>query len=87
MVRAAYSLHAEDDDFGQANAMMNHVLDDAARDRLVNNVVGHAAAVNDEAILHRVFDYWRNIDKAIGDRIEAACIEKRQAGDEVKLLD
>jgi catalase len=87
MVRAAYTLHAEDDDYGQANTMINQVLDDAARDRLVDNVAGHAAAVNREDILQRVFEYWRNIDKAIGDRVETACLEKRKAGDEVKLLD
>jgi catalase len=87
MVRAAYTLHAEDDDYGQANTMVNQVLDDDARERLVNNVAGHAAAVNRDDILQRVFEYWRNIDKAIGDRIEAACLEKRAEGDEVKLLD
>jgi len=87
MVRAAYTLHAEDDDYGQANTMVNQVLDDTARDRLVGSVAGHAAACNREDILARVFEYWRNIDKAIGDRIEAACLEKRKAGDEVKLLD
>ena len=45
------------------------------------------AAVDRQDIRQRVFDYWRNIDKAIGDRIEAACLEKRKSGDEVKLLD
>jgi catalase len=87
MVRAAYTLHAEDDDYGQANTLVNRVLDDAARNRLVDNVAGHAAAVNREDILHRVFEYWRNIDKEIGDRIETACLDKRKAGGEVKLLD
>ena len=38
MVRAAYTLHAEDDDFGQAHALVNKVMDDAARDRLVDTV-------------------------------------------------
>ena len=45
MVRAAYTPHAEDDDYGQANTMINEVLDDAARDRLVDNVAGHAVGV------------------------------------------
>ena len=40
MVRAAYTLHAEDDDFGQANTLVNQVMDDAARDRLVDDRVG-----------------------------------------------
>jgi catalase len=87
MVRAAYTLHAEDDDFGQANTMINHVLDDAGRDRLVQNVAGHAAAVSREDVLQRVFAYWRNIDKAIGDQIEAACLQTRKTGGENKLLD
>ena len=41
MVRSAYTLHAEDDDWGQAGTMVREVLDDAARERLVDNVVGH----------------------------------------------
>ncbi len=87
MVRAAYTLHAEDDDYGQPNTLVNHVLDDAARQRLVDNVAGHAAAVNRTDILERVFEYWRNIDKAIGDRIEAATLEVREHGDQNALLD
>ena len=78
MVRAAYTLHAADDDYGQANTLVNQVLDDAARDRLVGNVAGHAARGQREDILQRAFDYWRNIDKAIGDRIKDGALEKRK---------
>jgi catalase len=67
--------------------MINQVLDDTARDRLVDNVAGHAAAVTSQDILQRVFDYWRKIDKTTGDRIEAACLHKRQTGGQVELLD
>ena len=81
MVRAAYTLHAEDDDTGQPHTLINTVMDDAQRDRLVNNVSGAASGVQSEEILARVFEYWRNIDKAIGDRIEAATNEKRKAGE------
>jgi catalase len=77
MVRAAYSLHAEDDDYGQPQTMINEVLDDAARERLVSNVAGHAGAVRSDDILARVFQYWKNIDKGIGDRIEAAILAER----------
>ena len=38
---APTSLHAEDDDWGQAGTMVREVLDDAARERLVSNIVGH----------------------------------------------
>jgi catalase len=77
MVRTAYTLHAEDDDCGQPHTMINEVLDDAARDRLVANVAGHAGAVQSDEILARVFQYWKNIDKEIGDRIEAAILAER----------
>ena len=72
MVRAAYTLHAEDDDCGQAGTMVREVLDDAARDRLVDNVAGHLSDGVSDDVLARAFEYWRNIDKEIGDRIEQA---------------
>ena len=68
-VRAAYTLHAEDDDLGQAGTLVRDVLDDAARDRLVGNVVGHLCDGVSEPVLDRAFEYWRNIDKDLGDRI------------------
>ena len=70
-VHAAYTLHAEDDDWGQAGTLVRDVLDDAARDRLVDNVVGHLSDGVTEPVLQRAFDYWRNIDATIGDRIAA----------------
>ena len=71
MVRAAYSLHAEDDDWGQAGTMVREVLDDAARERLVSNVVGHLLDGVTEPVLQRAFQYWRNVDKNLGDKIES----------------
>jgi catalase len=84
MVRSAYTLHAEDDDTGQPNTLINKVMDDAQRDRLVNNVSGAASGVRREDVLTRVFEYWRNIDKTIGDRIEQATRAKRAAGESDK---
>jgi catalase len=45
-------------------------LDDAARDRLVSDVAGHLRNGVTEPVLQRAFEYWRNVDKHIGDRIE-----------------
>ena len=72
MIHAAYTLHAEDDDWGQAGTMVREVLDDAARDRLVSNVSGHLSKGVSEPVLLRAFEYWRNVDKQLGDRIEHA---------------
>ena len=51
--------------------MVREVLDDAARERLVDNIVGHLLNGVTEPVLERAFEYWRNVDKDLGDRIEA----------------
>ena len=79
MVRAGSVLHAEDDDYGQAHTLVNEVLDDDARDRLVDNVSGILAGLRRPEVLQRALEYWRNIDKAVGDRIDAATKRKRAA--------
>ena len=48
---------------------MRKVMDDAQRDRLVSNVVGHLSQGVSSPVLERAVQYWRNIDKGIGDRI------------------
>lgn len=70
MVREAYTLHAEDDDVTQANTLINKVMDNAARERLVNNIVGHLCAGVSDEVLKRAFQYWKNIDADIGTRVE-----------------
>jgi catalase len=72
MVRAANTLREADDDYGQASIMVRDVLDDAARDRLVSNVAGHLLNGVSEKVLLRAFEYWKNIDKETGEKIEAA---------------
>ncbi|MCZ0973112.1 catalase [Streptomyces albulus] len=69
MVREAYTLRRDDDDFGQPGTMVREVLDDAARDRLVGNVAGHLLGGVSRPVLDRALQYWRNIDKQLGDRI------------------
>ena len=67
-VRAAYALRKDDDDFIQAGTLIRKVMNDSQRDVLVSNVVGALKGVS-EPVLQRAFEYWRNIDKDIGDRI------------------
>ncbi|WP_424212019.1 catalase [Streptomyces sp. BI20] len=71
MTRTAQSLHAEDDDWGQAGTLVREVLDDAARERLVGNVAGHLADGVSAPVLARALAYWRQVDKALGDRVAA----------------
>ncbi|MBU8813240.1 catalase [Mycolicibacterium goodii] len=77
MVRTAYTLRADDDDWTQAGQLVRDVMDDAERARLVDNVAGHLGNGVSEPVLQRAFEYWRNIDKEVGDRIEDA-VRKRQ---------
>ncbi len=72
MVRSAYALRSEDDDFGQAGTQVREVLDDDARERLVSNVAGHLSDGVSDAVLARAVEYWRNVDRELGDRIEQA---------------
>ncbi len=71
MVRSAYALRQDDDDWGgQAGTLVREVLDDDARDRLAHNVIGHVSKGVKEPVLSRVFEYWRNIDADLGKKIE-----------------
>jgi catalase len=70
IMRTAYEAHAEDDDFVQPGNLVRNVLDDAARERLAGNIVGHLLDGVTEPVLHRAFDYLRNVDKTLGDLVE-----------------
>ena len=70
--RTAATLHPEDDDFGQAGALVREVMDDAQRDRLVANIVSHVSKVTVPDILERAFRYWESVDPTIGARVRAA---------------
>ena len=76
MVRQAYTLREDDDDWSQAGALVRDVMDDAQRDRFVSNVAGHLADGVSEKVLVRAFEYWKNVDQAIGERIQDAVREK-----------
>ncbi|RSN21643.1 catalase [Amycolatopsis sp. WAC 04169] len=72
VIRSAYKLHAEDDDFGQPGTLVREVMDDAQRERLASNIIGHASNDVSQPVLERVFEYWRNVDKDLGDKVADA---------------
>ncbi|HEY4021497.1 MAG TPA: catalase [Pseudonocardiaceae bacterium] len=81
LVHAAYVSHEEDDDWGQPGTLVRQVMDEDARQRLVDNVVGHLLNGVSEPVLERAFAYWRNIDKDVGDRIETGVHENKNEKD------
>ncbi len=70
MARTAYEARSDDDDFVQPRTLLNDVMDDAARDRFVSNVAGHLSDGVSDEVLARAYEYWRQVDPAIADRIE-----------------
>jgi catalase len=70
IVRAAYTLHSEDDDYGQPRALYENVLSATERANLAGNIVGHASRpeVTNE-MKTRVVEYWRNVAKELGDDV------------------
>lgn len=69
IVRSAYELHAEDDDFGQPRALWTNVLSETDRAHLVGNLVGHIKAGVSPDIVTRVLEYWRSVHPDLGDGI------------------
>ena len=47
-------------------------MDDAARERLAGNITGHLLNRVTEPVLQRAFQYWKNVDKNLGDKVEKA---------------
>ena len=55
-VHAAYTKRKDDDDFGQPGTLVRKVMDNAQRDRLVSNVVGHLLDGVTEPVLARAIE-------------------------------
>ncbi|MFP5360039.1 MAG: catalase [Actinomycetes bacterium] len=72
MVRAAATLHSEDDDFGQAGTLYREVFDDAARARFLDQITGHVGAVVSDEIRERAIQYWTSVDAGLGAQLRAA---------------
>jgi catalase len=77
--RYANPKHAEDDDFGQAGTLYREVMDDARRDMLVENIVGHASAEVSFDTQDRVVAYWTQVDAELGARVAAGLKRSEQA--------
>lgn len=77
LVRSAATLHAEDDDWGQARTLYAETMDDAARERLVANIAGHMSEVDNDAVLERAFQYWENVHEELGARVRKAVAEQK----------
>ena len=71
MVRQAYTLREDDDDFAQAGALVREVWSDEQRDAFVQTVAGHLLGGVEGDVLERAFQYWHQVDADCGKRIES----------------
>ncbi|MEJ7796369.1 MAG: catalase, partial [Nocardioides sp.] len=70
MVRQAYTLREDDDDFSQAGALVREVWNDEQREMFVQTVSGHLLGGVKGDVLERAFQYWMSVDPDTGKRIE-----------------
>lgn len=70
IVRSAYTLRRDDDDFGQPGTLYRYVMSQSDRDHLASNVVEHLRGVS-SGMAERAIAYWRSVDPDIADRVAA----------------
>ena len=66
LMRSAYTLHADDDDFGQAGTLYRDVFDDEQRARFIETLTGQGQSITVPEIRERFFQYWTNVDAKLG---------------------
>lgn len=76
LVRAAYIQHSEDGDFVQAGILYREVLDDAAKERLADNISGAMVGVSPETE-ERCYWYWTQVDPQLGARVKELFATKK----------
>ncbi len=71
ITRAAHTLHAEDDDFGQPGTLYREVFDDGDRARFLETITGAISGVESADIKERAIQYWTNVDEDLGAKLRA----------------
>jgi catalase len=72
LVRSAYTLRPDDDDFSQAGTLYRSVFTAEEKTRFVATLAGQYKALTVPAIQERFFWYWRRVDADLPDAIRAA---------------
>jgi catalase len=71
LVRAAATLHSEDDDFGQAGTLYREVFDAAAKERFLETITGAVGGTTVPEIRERAIQYWTSVDANLGAALRA----------------
>jgi catalase len=71
IVRTAYTLRRDDDDYRQPGALVRNVMSDVDREHLAHKIATHLTPVTRE-VQARSLEQWRRVDQQLGDRIAEA---------------
>jgi len=71
LVRAAATLHSEDDDFGQAGTLYREVFDAEAKERFLETITGAVGGTTVPEIRERAIQYWTSVDANLGAALRA----------------
>ena len=70
IIRSAYTLHAEDNDFVQPGNLYRDVMSQTDRDHLVGNIVWNLSQGVERFIQERAVNtYWYQVDPDLGTRV------------------
>jgi catalase len=72
LMRAAQTLHSEDDDFGQAGTLYRDVFDAGAKERIQKVLIGQYGTLTVDRIKERFLWYWAQVDAGLGQAIASA---------------
>jgi catalase len=72
LIRAAQTLHSEDDDFGQAATLYRDVFDDEAKTRIQQVLIGQYKTLTVDRVKERFIWYWTQVDANLGHTIASA---------------
>jgi len=78
LVRAAQTLRADDDDFGQPGTLYREVFDDGEKARFHETLVGQYRALTIDDVKVRFLQYWTRVDAGLGETLRTLIA----AGDE-----
>ena len=74
LMRAAQTLHSEDDDFGQAGTLYRDVFDDASKERFLSTLAGQYGSLTVDGIKERFLSYWTSVDADLGAALRSAAL-------------
>ena len=69
ILRSAYTLHAEDNDFVQAGNFYRHTLSATDKDHLVSTITAHMSQGVDRFVQERALKNWYQVDSELGTRL------------------